>query len=100
MTTSFTPVQYVFREIIEDEIAKQTQGKVFFFDADDKVDSFEGRVIKMEEIAGQGIFIFLTPEKQIRIDRIITLFGKPGAAYDEYDSFANQCLSCTGGYDL
>jgi hypothetical protein len=48
----------------------------------------------------QGIFIFIKPENQIRIDRIITLFGKVGAAYDEYDSFANQCLSCTGGYDL
>jgi hypothetical protein len=100
MDSSFTPVQYVFREIIEEEIVKQTHGKIFFFNADDKVDSFEGSIIKMEEIDHQGIFIFLKPENQIRIDRIITLFGKIGAAYDEYDSFANQCLSCTGGYDL
>jgi hypothetical protein len=100
MDSSFTPVQYVFREIIEEEIVKQTQGKIFFFNADDKVDSFEGSIVKMEEIDQQGIFIFLKPENQIRIDRIITLFGKIGAAFDEYDSFANQCLSCTGGYNL
>jgi hypothetical protein len=46
------------------------------------------------------MYLNVSPEKQIRIDRIITLFGKPGAAYDEYDSFANQCLACTGGYPL
>lgn len=99
MATTFSPVQYEYREVIEEQIAKNTEGKVFFFNDDDKVDSFEGRVLKMAEIPQQGIFIFMLPEKQIRIDRIITLFGKPGAAFDEYDSFANQCLACTGGYD-
>lgn len=97
---SYTPVQYVFREIIAEEIAKGSAGKIFFFDENDKVDSFEGKLLKVDEIAGQGIFIMVEPEKAIRIDRIITLFGKPGAAFDEYDSFANQCLSCTGGYEL
>jgi hypothetical protein len=100
MATSFSPVQYVYREIIEEQILKQTEGKVFFFDDHDKVDSFEGRILRMEEVAGSGIFIFLDSENQVRIDRIITLFGKPGAAFDEYDNYANQCLSCTGGYDL
>ncbi|HYG17986.1 MAG TPA: hypothetical protein VD816_03620 [Ohtaekwangia sp.] len=100
MATSFSPVQYVFREVIEEEIAKHTHGKIFFFDDNDKVDSAEGTVVKMQEIPQQGIFIFLHPDKQIRIDRIITLFGKPGAAFDEYDSFANQCLACTGGWEI
>lgn len=100
MISSFSPVQYVFREIIAEEIVKETEGKVFFFDDNDKVDSCEGRVVKMEEFPQSGIFICMIPDKQIRIDRIITLFGKPGAAFDEYDNYANQCLSCTGGYDL
>jgi hypothetical protein len=100
MEASYSPVEYVYREIIEEEIVKGTMGKVFYFNADQIVDSVEGRVAKMEEINGKGLFITLDPEAQIRIDRIITLFGKPGAAYDEYDNFSNQCLSCTGGYDL
>jgi hypothetical protein len=100
METSYTPVQYVYREIIEEEIAKHTTGKIFYFNSDQVVDSIEGRVIKMEDINGKGLFITLEPEASLRIDRIITLFGKPGPAYDEYDSYANQCLSCTGGYDL
>lgn len=100
MANSFSPVQYVFREIIDEEILNGSEGKVFFFDDNDKVDSCEGTICEMKEIPRSGIFIFMVPEKQIRIDRIITLFGKPGAAFDEYDSYANQCLSCTGGYDL
>jgi hypothetical protein len=100
MATSYTPVQYVFREVIEEEMQKQTFGKVFFFDDNDIVDSTEGKVVKMEEIPHRGIYLKLSPEGQIRIDRIITLFGKPGAAFDEYDAYANQCLSCTGGYNL
>ena len=100
MEDSYSPVEYVYREIIEEEIAKCTTGKIFYFNGEQVVDSVEGRVVKMREINGKGLFITLDPEAQIRIDRIITLFGKPGAAYDEYDNFSNQCLSCTGGYDL
>ena len=100
MITSYTPVSYDFRETIQEEIEKGKHGKIFFFDADNKVDSVEGRVLELKEIPGKGLFVTLEPHAELRIDRIITLFGRPGAAYDEYDSFANQCLACTGGYDL
>jgi hypothetical protein len=100
MAGTFTPVSYDFRETIEEEIAKGKHGKVFFFNESDQVDSVEGKAMKMEEIPGKGIFITMDTQVLIRIDRIITLFGKPGAAYDEYDAFGNVCLSCTGGYPL
>jgi len=100
METTYTPVPYVCRELIKEQIESGTEGKVFFFNESQQVDEIEGKVISMEEIPQRGIFIRMHPENQIRIDRIITLFGKPGAAFDEYDSFANQCLSCTGGYEL
>lgn len=97
---SYTPVQYVYREVIAEEIAKYTRGKIFYFKADQTVESTEGRVTDIQEVSGKGLFILLDSSELIRIDRIITLFGKPGAAYDEYDAYANQCLSCTGGYEL
>lgn len=100
MMGSYTPVQYIFREVIMEELGKQSEGKIFFFDDNDIVDSTEGKLLKMEEVEQKGIFLHIEPEKRIRIDRIITLFGKPGAAFDEYDAYANQCLSCTGGYEL
>ena len=100
MDTSYTPVSYDFREVITEQIARQASGKVFFWNAEQVVDEVIGRVIKLEEIPGKGMFIELDSGAQVRIDRIITLFGKPGAAFDEYDSFANQCLACTAGVPL
>ena len=99
MEISYSPVQYVYKEVIEEQISKQTTGKIFFFDHNDAVESTEGRILRMEEVKGQGLFIAMEPDMHIRVDRIITVFGKPGAAFDEYDAFANACLSCTGGSD-
>lgn len=98
--TSYTPVPYDFREVIEEQLSRHTHGKVFFWNNDQQVDDAVGTLVSVEEVAGQGVFITLDSGAAIRIDRIITLFGKPGAAYDEYDSFANQCLSCTAGVPL
>jgi len=100
MDTSYTPVPYDFRETIEEAIAKQSSGKIFFWNEAQKVDELAGRIEKLEDLQGRGMFITLDSGSQVRIDRIITLFGKPGAAFDEYDAFANQCLSCTAGVPL
>lgn len=100
METSYTPVAYEFREVIDEQIAQKKSGKIFFWSADQQVDEVAGTVVRQEEIPGEGVFIFLDNDKRVRIDRIITLFGKPGAAYDEYDAFANQCLACTAGVPL
>jgi len=100
MSTSYTPVSYDVREVIEDQIIKGTHGKIFYWGEEQTVEEQIGRVEKLEEIPGKGMFITLDTAAQVRIDRIITLFGKPGAAYDEYDAFANQCLSCTAGVPL
>jgi hypothetical protein len=100
MDTLFTPVSYDHREMIEEEIKNCKNGKVFFFNSELRLDGVEGRIEKLVEWPGHGWFIELTPEALIRIDRIITVNGKPGPAYDEYDSYANACLDCKGGYDL
>lgn len=96
METSYTPVDYNYREIIQEEIERGTNGKIFHFSAGNNLESSEGRVVACEEKPGKGIFIQLDNDETIRIDRIITLFGKPGAAYDEYDAYANACLNCAG----
>lgn len=99
METSYTPVQYVYREIIDEEIAKHTTGKVFYFDQQGALEVAEGRIVKVEE-RNAGIFILMDSEVEIRVDRIITLFGRPAAAFDEYDAYANACMNCTGGDDI
>jgi len=96
---SYLPVPWEFRDVIEEEMKKKSEGKIFFFDSDGQVDEGKGSIINMSEEKNAGVFIFLDTEAKIRIDRIITLFGKIGAAYDEYDAFANACMNCTGGYE-
>lgn len=97
---SYLPVEHVYREIAEAEIVKAKHGKVFYFDTRGAVESEEGKIKALEEHAGEGLFLRMENDRRIRMDRVITLFGKPGAAYDEYDAYANACLSCTGGYEL
>lgn len=97
---TYTPVAYEYREVILAEIEKKTTGKIFFWNSSNQVDEVRGRAIELSELPTQGLFVFLEGGASVRIDRIITLYGKPGAAYDEYDSFANQCLACTAGVPL
>ena len=100
MDTSYTPVQYVYKEVIAEEIEKGTVGKVFYFSEGNTIEEVQGSIMRLEEVEKEGEFITMNSEGQVRIDRIITLFGKPGAAFDEYDAYANACLDCKGGYDL
>jgi hypothetical protein len=100
MDTSYTPVAYEYREAIQQAMAKAVNGKIFYFNSQDKVDDASGVITRYEEIPGKGWFIVVNDNIPIRIDRIITLFGKPAAACDEFYALGDVCLECTGGYPL
>jgi hypothetical protein len=87
MEASYTPVAYEFKEVIDEQIAKKTSGKIFFW-SDGKLEEVKGVILRQEEIPGKGVFIVLDSGKSVRIDRIITLFGKPGSAFEEYEAFS------------
>ncbi|MGC3947005.1 MAG: hypothetical protein QM762_21225 [Chryseolinea sp.] len=98
---SYTPVPYEFKEVLQDQIQKGTAGKVFFWNKDEQVDECIGKIERIDDRDGEGLFaVFLGSDASVRIDRIITLFGKPGPGYEAYDAFANQCLACTAGVPL
>lgn len=97
---SYTPVPYEFREVLDEQVAKGASGKVFFWTDDDQVGEHAGSVTRVEDRPGHGIFAILGDGAAIRIDRIITLYGKPGPGFEAYDAFANQCLACTAGVPL
>lgn len=96
---SYLPVSWEYKESIEEVINKKNEGKVFFFDNNGQVAEEKGVVVETIEEKNTGVFAVLDTGAKIRIDRIITLFGKIGAAYDEYDSYANACMNCMGGYE-
>jgi hypothetical protein len=100
MDTSYTPVAYEFREDIEAQIASGTSGKISFWGADGKLDEVIGCAVKLEDRPGAGMFLVLDSGADVRIDRIIILYDKIGAAYGEYEAFGNQCLACTAGVPL
>lgn len=97
--TSYTPVEWIYREVAAEAIEKGTVGKIFYFDSEEGVLEAEGKLTHIQEFYPNGVFLVLDTEQTVRIDRVITLFGKPGAAYEAYDAFANACLDCMGGYD-
>ena len=99
MSASYLPVPWDCREVIEEEMKKGTRGKIFYFCDEEGVCSKEGKITEMKELPNEGVFLYLDNGTTIRIDRIITLYGKPGASYDEYDSYANACMECMGGYE-
>lgn len=96
----YLPVEWVYRDVITEQIEKGTTGKIFYFCEKEGVCSALGKILSMNEIEQKGVFICLDSDEWIRIDRIITLFGKPGAAYDEYDAYANACMDCMGGHEM
>lgn len=94
---SYLPVAWEYRESIVEQIQSKNKGKIFYFAEDNKLEEAEGIVVKLAEQKA-GEFITMDNGHQIRIDRIITLFGKIGASYEEYDAYANACMDCSGGY--
>lgn len=97
--TSYLPVAWEYLEVVNEEIQKETQGKVFFFNSDGQVDEAKGRAVQVVEEKKEGVYVLLDTGAKVRVDRIITLFGKIGAAYDEYDAYGNACMDCLGGYE-
>lgn len=95
---SYLPIAWEYLEVINEEIAKKSTGKIFYFDKDNSIEEVQGRIVEMIEEKDQGVFLIMDKGSRIRIDRIITLYGKIGAAYDAYNAFANTCMDCNGGY--
>jgi len=97
--SSYMPVDPDYFETIEKVIAENNVVAINFFNDENKVDGFDDEVVKLFSDDGFARYIQLKKGNTIRVDRIITLKGLPGPAFDEYDHFALECLSCMGGMD-
>ncbi|WP_016776574.1 hypothetical protein [Anaerophaga thermohalophila] len=94
--SKYLPVDPDFNDIIEELAKNKGELNVFFFLPENTLEQAKGEykgIYKSEE----GEFLTLKNGEQVRLDRIITINGKPGPAFDEYDNYANACLSCQGG---
>ena len=71
--------------------------KIHYFSSDGQVMDAKGCLTGTFSPDDFAHFVVLDRSTAIRMDRIITINGSPGPAYDEYDLFALQCLTCMGG---
>lgn len=95
---SFTPVSYTYYEVIEEAKIKGLNGVIHYFEEGTQIESGTGKIKEVLK-EKEGDFLLLDTDMKIRLDKIITIFGKPGPAYDLYDSYANACMDCMGGMD-
>jgi hypothetical protein len=99
MDTSYSPVDPYFYEIIEKERSAREISLVHYFDSANKLEDARGKIDTVIASEKNEMLLLLESGESIRLDRIITINGKPGPAYDEYDSYANACLDCRGEPD-
>jgi hypothetical protein len=96
--SSYMPIDPDFYEIFGELAEKNSLFRVFYFLPDQSLGEANGEYSKIEEL-DDGEFMFLKNAEPVRIDRIITVNGKPGPSFDEYIAYADACLSCQAGYD-
>lgn len=96
----YLPVPWEFRETLQWAQEIRKEGSIYYFDFKDRIEAATGIIKSIMEEKGNGEFLITSDGDKVRLDRIVTLYGKPGPSFDKYDGYANACLDCSGGYDL
>lgn len=98
LETSYTPVAPVYYDIIESEKEK-IFSKIFYFAFGTDLEEASGKITGIVKNEANEEYLCFDTGDNARLDRIITINGKPGPAYDEYDRYALACLDCSGGME-
>ena len=98
LNPSFTPVPPVYYDIFSEEGQKPFT-KVYYFGSGTDLEEASGRITGIEKNEINEEYMHFDSGNRARIDRIVTINGKPGPAYDEYDSYGLACLDCSGGME-
>lgn len=93
MKLHYNPISPLYYEIFGTEQDKENS-KVFYFGTGTEVEEAKGIIRGVINNGSGGEFLIFDSGQDVRIDRIITVNGIPGPAYDEYDSYALACLEC------
>jgi hypothetical protein len=91
--TEFNPVYPIYYEIFDTE-KKKAFSKVFYFGNGTEIEEAKGKITGLVIKENKSEYIVFTSGEEVRIDRIISINGIPGPAYDEYDAFSLACLDC------
>lgn len=89
------PVPWDFREVLDEAMQEHKSGLIHYFSRAPQVERAEGEIRELLRDT-TGEYLLTDKGEKIRLDRIITLFGTPGPAYDHYEGYGNACMTCSG----
>lgn len=98
MTPLYLPIDPDFFDLFEKE-KENDSTKVVYFGEGTNLEEVNSKINEVEKRSGNEYFMTFEDEQEVRVDRIIVYNGKPGPAFDEYEAYANECLSCKAGYE-
>lgn len=90
---SYLPVSWDFREVLDEMMDGKRSGAIHYFNPEPMIERAEGRIVSLEK-EPSGEYLLTDRGERVRLDKIITLFGKPGPAFDDYESYGNACMNC------
>lgn len=93
MKTDFTFVDPVYDEVFAEAQHKKPSRAIYFgegVDLEEAVGTITG--VETNELREQ--FLCFEDGTAVRIDRIISINGIPGPAFEEYDRYATACMQC------
>lgn len=95
--------EYSFINPQYDEVFAQEQQKefvrIFYFGNGTNLEEAKGKITGRITNTRNEDFLIFDSGDNVRVDRVITINGIPGPAYDEYDRYGLACLDCGGGMD-
>lgn len=92
-TTDFTPVYPHYYDIFAESRDKESSRVIYFGDGTTLEEVF-GKITGIEKNEENEEHMTFDNGKEVRIDRIISINGKPGPAFDEYNNLGMACLDC------
>ncbi len=98
MQPSYLPIDPDFFDFFKKEMDKASS-KVVYFGEGTNLEEVNGKIKSITQKSGNEYFMQFESGDEVRVDRIIVYNGKPGPAFDEYDAYALECLTCKAGYE-
>lgn len=92
LKSSYLPVHPDYFDLFREE-SDRAVSRVIYFGEGNQLEEVSGKISGLRT-DGFEVFLTFVSGAEVRIDRIITVNGKPGPAYDEYDAYALACLNC------
>ncbi len=93
MKTDFNFVDPVYDEIFIRE-QKKDDSKVIYFGKGVELEEAKGKITGTFRNDLNEEYLRFDTKQEVRIDRIISINGIPGPAYDEYNNYGMACLDC------